>query len=314
MFSLPMLALAATAAPEPAKKRKQRRSGPPAPQTPLEEVERHLLAADLILINSSGGKDSQTALEETVNTCDRLGIARNKLVVVHADLGEVEWEGTKELAREQAEHYGLKFEVIRYRTKGTHQEITLLEHIVKRGRWPDTNNRYCTSDFKRNPITRVVTKYAKLAGWRKKLALCPGQRKFRVVNVLGMRAAESSARRLLPNWELNKGGSGTLREVHNWLPIFKLSHAEVWDRIHASGVRYHRAYDLGMPRLSCCFCIFSPRSALILAGQHNRQLLRKYAAAETQMGHQFTQKVSIREVLAAVEAGEGAGAVDDWEM
>lgn len=32
--------------------------------------------------------------------------------------------------------------------------------------------------------------------------------------------------------------------------------------------------DLGMPRLSCCFCIFSPRSALLLAGKHNPGLRR----------------------------------------
>lgn len=309
MFSLPMLALAATAAPEPAKKRKQRRSGPPAPQTPLEEIERHLLAADLILINSSGGKDSQTALEETVNTCDRLGIARNKLVVVHADLGEVEWEGTKELAREQAEHYGLDFRTVEYQSiEG--KTRTLLEHFIRRGKWSDSENRYCTSDFKRNPIMRVMTALAAERGWSRRLK--PGQKRFRIVNVMGMRAAESTARRLLPNWSENTLATNGVKEVHNWLPIFKLSTQEVWDRIHASGVRYHRAYDLGMPRLSCCFCVFASRSALIVAGHHNPALLRKYAAAEEQMGHQFRANLSIRDVLRAVEAGEGGGAAEDW--
>ena len=33
---------------------------------------------------------------------------------------------------------------------------------------------------------------------------------------------------------------------------------DVWARIKASGVEHHKAYDLGMSRLSCCFCVFAP--------------------------------------------------------
>jgi len=71
------------------------------------------------------------------------------------------------------------------------------------------------------------------------------------------------------------------RTVDVWLPIHSWTADQVWQRIHASGVRHHPAYDLGMPRLSCCFCIFSPRSALLLAGKHNPQLLAEYVAVET---------------------------------
>lgn len=297
----------------PAKKKKQRRTGEPAPQTPRAEIEAQLLTADLIVINSSGGKDSQTALEEVVRTADRLGIPRSKLLVVHADLGEVEWPGTLELAREQAQHYGLRFEVEHYRTKNKERR-TLLEHIVLRGRWPDSNNRYCTSDFKRNPISRVFTRHAHRHYGRRVSKLPAGRTRFKVVNVLGMRAAESSARRLLPNWQANTANTNPIKEVWNWLPIFDLSTAEVWDRIKASGVRHHWAYDLGMPRLSCCFCIFSPRAALIIAGRHNRDLLVKYVEAERAMGHTFRQNISLAEVLAAVDAGEQVEKVDDWEM
>jgi len=297
----------------PKKKAKQRRSGEPAPQTPRAECERHLLTADLIVINSSGGKDSQTALEEVVKTCDRLGIPRSKLLVVHADLGEVEWKGTLELAREQAQHYGIRFEVESYRSEKKERR-TLLEHIILRGMWPDSVNRYCTSDFKRNPICRVFTRHAHAHYGRRVSKLPAGRTRFKVVNCLGMRAAESDARRLLPNWVANKANTNPIKEVWNWLPIFDLSTAEVWDRIKASGVRHHWAYDLGMPRLSCCFCIFSPRAALILAGKHNRDLLVKYVAAEKQMGHTFRQNISLAEVLAAVDAGEKVERVDDWEM
>jgi len=129
---------------------KHNRSGEPAPRTPLSVIEPDLVAADLILINTSGGKDSQTMLEEVVRTARRLRIPKQKLVVVHADLGVVEWPGTRELAQEQTKHYGLRFEVVKYKNaEGEHHD--LLEHILERGMWPDSQSRYCTSNFQAIP-------------------------------------------------------------------------------------------------------------------------------------------------------------------
>ena len=291
--------------------KRQSRNGEPAPRTSLAVIEAELVTADLILISSSGGKDSQTALEEVVRTVNRLHIPKHKLVVVHADLGVVEWPGTRELAREQAEHYGLHFEVVKYKNaKGEHHD--LLEHVLERGMWPDSQNRYCTSNFKRGPVQTLMTRYAQAAGRRHRLK--PGQRKYRIVNCLGMRVEESPARGLLPDWTFNTPASNGLREVFNWLPILDLTKEEVWSRIRVSGVRHHWAYDLGMPRLSCCFCIFSPKAALLLAGKHNRELLLRYVEAERKMKHTFRYGFSLAEVLAAVDANQQPGPVPDWEM
>jgi hypothetical protein len=89
---------------------------------------------------------------------------------------------------------------------------------------------------------------------------------------------------------------------------------EVWDRIRASGVRHHPAYDLGMPRLSCCFCIYSPRSALLLAGKHNPGLLADYVAVEREIGHRFRVELPLAEVQRALEEGEEPGPIHDWVM
>ena len=77
-----------------------------APTTP------DLSSYDRILVNSSAGKDSQAMLDYLVELADSQGVSRDRIVVVHCDLGRVEWQGTLELAREQAEHYGLRFEVV----------------------------------------------------------------------------------------------------------------------------------------------------------------------------------------------------------
>ena len=79
----------------------------------------------------------------------------------------------------------------------------------------------------------------------------------------------------------------TKRHVDEWLPIHAWTARQVRERIHESGVPHHWAYDIGMPRLSCRFCIFAPAAALITAGYYNRELLADYAGVERRTGHTF---------------------------
>lgn len=61
-------------------------------------VEPTLTDFDIILVNTSGGKDSQTMLRKLARLAAAAGVT-DRVVVVHADLGRVEWAGTKDLAR-----------------------------------------------------------------------------------------------------------------------------------------------------------------------------------------------------------------------
>jgi 3'-phosphoadenosine 5'-phosphosulfate sulfotransferase (PAPS reductase)/FAD synthetase len=103
------------------------------------------------------------------------------------------------------------------------------------------------------------------------------------------------------------------RTVINWLPVFAWSIEEVWADIRASGIPHHPAYDLGMPRLSCIFCVFSSRPALILAGKHNPELLAEYVAVEKRISHRFRNDQSIAEIAEAIERGEEPGPITTWE-
>src|SRR5271168_1848215 len=104
-----------------------------------------------IVINSSGGKDSQAMLDFVGQQCDDARVPRQRVVVAHADLGRVEWPGTRELAEEQAKHYGLTFHTVRRR------QGDLLEHIAERGMFPSPTARFCTSDHKRAQVHRLFT-------------------------------------------------------------------------------------------------------------------------------------------------------------
>jgi 3'-phosphoadenosine 5'-phosphosulfate sulfotransferase (PAPS reductase)/FAD synthetase len=243
-----------------------------------------------IVINSSGGKDSQTALLHVMKAVREQGVDPRRVVVSHQCLGAMEWPGTLDLVRLQAKIYGLRLEISKYRNKDL-VEMSLLEYVKKRGKWPDSQNRYCTSDHKRGPGGRILTRLAREA---------PGP----ILNIFGFRAEESPARAKKKAFARNARMSTERREVWDWLPIHEWTESEVWESIHGSGVPYHFAYDLGMPRLSCVFCIFAPRDALLLAGIHNPALLDLYCDVELAIGHTFQNGRSINSIRDAIMAGE----------
>lgn len=273
---------------------------------------------DWLLVASSGGKDSQAMIDHVVELADAEGLPRERIVVVHCDLGRVEWEGTSDLAAAQAAHYGLRFERVS-RPQG--DLLTQVEHMKF---WPRPSTRYCTSDHKRAQIYKVMTR---LAGeYRARLGKKQRgekRRPCRILNAMGMRAEESPNRAKLSPFERDEAASNGRRTVDAWLPLHTWTTAQVWERIRASGVPHHRAYDLGMKRLSCCFCIFAPESALMIAGHHNRPLLAEYVRVEQKIGHAFrgskTKKFHlavIQDRLAAGEIPGAATAADDgcWNM
>jgi 3'-phosphoadenosine 5'-phosphosulfate sulfotransferase (PAPS reductase)/FAD synthetase len=251
---------------------------------------------DYIVLNSSAGKDSQTMLRHVVEAATAAGV-KHRVIVVHADLGRVEWPGCPQLAKVQTGHYGVRFEVVK-RAKGD-----LLDQVRGRGKWPSSSCRYCTSDQKRDQIATLLTRLSREAG-----------RPVRILNCLGMRAEESPSRAKYTPFQRDARHSNSKRIVDRWLPIHSWSVGDVWDSIHQSRVPHHYAYDLGMPRLSCCFCIFSPRAALLLAGKHNRELLEEYVQIEREIKHQFRQGQPIEAIAEALAAGQEAGAVADWKM
>lgn len=296
---------------------------------PIIDPANALADYDLVVINSSAGKDSQAMLDYLVKIADEQGYPREKLVVAHADLGRVEWQGTKELAKEQADHYGLRFEM-QHREQGD-----LLDHIEERGMFPDSARRYCTSDHKRGQVGKILTKLADEIRAADPVTFNRGYtneidaegnkfrkqkgRPIKILNAMGIRAKESRARAKKNPFEWNKGASGGFsKQVWNWLPIFNWTLENVWKWIKESGVRYHPAYDLGMPRLSCVFCVFAPKSALMIAGKHNPELLDEYVRVEAKIGHDFRHGFKIASIKEALDKGEaalvGAEDITDWNM
>lgn len=280
--------------------------------------------AHWVAVSSSGGKDSVVSLDVVAELLREMGML-DKLVVIHADLGEMEWPGTKVLAKRQADRYGARFEVVSRiggvaaKTGKTYEKGEvfgdILDYTRHRGMWPDAGARFCTSEFKRGPIGRVFTKL--VGEWRSSRGLNPRGRKggvCRIVDVMGLRGEESPKRKKRPVFEVRKDNGRV--HIDTWLPIKDWLTTHVWAHIERRELESHPAYVLGMPRLSCVFCVFAPKAALVLAGKANPELLRKYVEVEKEIDHRFRNDMAIAEVLTAVELDEEvdtSGLAGEWE-
>jgi len=259
------------------------------PVTELATVSELAARGAFFALNDSGGKDSQAM---RLRVCAALGGFRVELAVVHATLGEVEWPGALEHARDGAERRGLPFIVARAR-RGLLQMVTE-RHATRPGvpSWPSAKHRQCTSDLKRGPITREVRRYAKSRG----LNL--------VVNCLGLRAEESSNRARKPalvrNTELSVAG----REWWDWLPIHHLTTEEVFETIARHGEAPHPAYAAGNERLSCVFCILGSARDARNGAVHNPELFARYVEMERATGYTAHQSRRSLEEVAGLTVEE----------
>lgn len=228
----------------------------------------------LFVANHSGGKDSQAMLIQLMGM-----VPKEQLIVVHASLGEAEWEGALEHAQQQADAAGLPFIV----AKSVKTFFEMVEHRFKvrpgpnSPCWPSASNRQCTSDLKRGPIQREVRRYAKARGIKL------------IVSCMGMRAQESPARSKLQVFKKNEDQSVAGREWYEWLPIHAMRREEVFSTIRGAGQEPHWAYAAGNERLSCVFCIMGSPNDIANGARHRPELFAKCIEIEQRTGYTMHQ-------------------------
>lgn len=243
------------------------------------EIDSLIERGALFVINHSAGKDSQ-AMAAVL----RARVPAEQLLVVHADLGRVEWGGN--LEHIQATTGGLPIIVARNLNKD------FIQMVEKRGAFPSPSIRQCTSDLKRDPIEREVRRYLK----------ANPQFGGLVVNCMGIRAQESTARSRQNPFRFNKRNSKAGREWYDWLPIFEWTEEQVFARIAAEGQEPHQAYAAGMSRLSCVFCIMASKSDLQTAARLNPELYAEYVALEERVGHTMNMAGKTLEEVTGIKA------------
>jgi len=231
----------------------------------------------LVFISHSGGKDSQAMYCHL-----RTFVPADQIVVVHANLGEVEWTGVMDHINDTIDH---ELNVVR-------AGKTLLEMVEHRFNtkpdvpsWPSPKHRQCTSDLKRNPIQKFIRATMKARG------------ATLAINAMGLRAEESSARSKRPVWSLNKTLSKAGRTVHDWNPIHHWLTAEVFNIIEQAGQSPFHAYAKGNERLSCVFCIMGCAGDLRNGAEQHPELLKKYIELEERTGYTMFPTGSLAEKI-----------------
>lgn len=232
----------------------------PAAVSQPDQIEALIARGALFVVNHSGGKDSQAMFAYVAAL-----VPAAQIVVVHADLGRVEWAGAQEHIR--ATVGDTPIHVCRARRD-------LLQMVAERGMFPSPSQRQCTSDLKRGPIEKTIRG---LVEARRALGL-PGA--DIVVNCMGMRAEESPGRAKLDSFKFSERNSKAGREWYDWLPIQDWLVGDVFAEIRAAGQEPHPVYAQGMSRFSCCFCVMASEHDLRTAARLNPSLYREYVELE----------------------------------
>lgn len=226
---------------------------------PLDPILDLINEGALFVANHSGGKDSQAM----TNWLLRL-VPASQLVVIHAHLPEVEWEGTEHHIRSTIGDAELHI---------VQAKKTFFEMVEHRKRFPSPSTRQCTSDLKRGPIQVKIN------------AICRERGFTKVVNCMGLRAEESSGRAKKEVFKLNKRASTSKRTQYDWLPIHEMTTAQVFESIKNHGQTPFYTYAQGMKRKSCCFCIMACKSDLQIAARLRPELFSRYVETEKRLGH-----------------------------
>lgn len=240
----------------------------------LPEIKILAARGAIFYVGHSGGKDSQAMYAAITKV-----VPHNQIRVIHADLGDIEHEGTKSHIKENISHdlmIAKAFDI-----SGNH--VDLFDMIRNRrtkldaqGKFdapafPSSAARFCTSDLKTGPIWREIRQDGHQL----------------VVNCVGIRGDESPARakKIAQRGSLNpnKKNTNSKREAYDWWPIADWSIDQVWSEISDAGQVPHPAYAAGNERLSCAFCIFGSRNDLRNAREQRPDLYKRYIDLEIEV-------------------------------
>ena len=269
----------------------------PAPNTAYvlkvdKQVQELIDSGALFVVNHSGGKDSQAMMIEVLKV-----VPAKQVLVVHATLGDAEWPGALEMARDQAAAAGVPFMI----AQATKSFFDMVEHRFATRpdapSFPSAKYRQCTSDLKRGPIEREIRRYTKEHGISK------------VVSCTGIRAQESAARAKINPFAKHEGQSIAGRDWYNWSPIHDMKTPQVFSTIAAAAQKPHWAYAAGNERLSCVFCIMGSKKDLQNGAKHNPQLAAKIIGLEKKTGYTMhMSRESLSDILKQSAAGAEAAA------
>ncbi len=232
---------------------------PPIRTAFADDAVNELLAKNApVAISVSGGKDSCALALATIDYLDYICHAGQR-ILIHADLGMVEWEDSLPTCQRLAEATGLELVVVKRGAGGMmerwesrwdanvkrYQELSCVKLILP---WSTPSMRFCTSELK----VAVITSYLKKR--------FPGKV---VVSANGIRRQESDGRKNAPVSKPQPKLATAAGLGLDWHAIAHWSEDDVWAIAKRKSFQMHEAYTrYHSSRVSCVFCIMGKASDL----------------------------------------------------
>lgn len=212
----------------------------------------HLLASNCVVAcGISGGKDGTAMALRVAQYLDLIGHTGPR-VLVHADLGRVEWKDSLPSCQRLADHLGWELMVVkraagdlmdrwqvRWRNNvARYADLSCVKLILP---WSTPAMRFCTSELKGSVIMSALRKRFPTSD---------------ICNVTGVRAQESSARKKMPISKVELKLQRKNTAGMSWNAIHGMEIEAVYQVIGDAGLALHEGYTkYGSSRISCAFCI-----------------------------------------------------------
>lgn len=214
-------------------------------------IETALDAAAPVFVGVSGGRDSQALAFRVCAHLDDVG-HRGARLLIHADLGRVEWRDSLPVFERLARLLDLELVVVR-RQAGDMMDRWLsrwasnvrryagLECVKLILPWSTAAPRFCTAELKSQVIAREI---------------CRRFPQGAVVSAVGIRREESARRARMPACKPDERTTRRSGAGHTWNPILGWRRGDVNDYVRSRGGQLHEAYRVfGSTRVSCAFCV-----------------------------------------------------------
>lgn len=252
------------------------------------QVDTMLARNAVVAVGVSGGKDSQACAIATAEYLDLIGHTGPR-ILVHSDLGTVEWSQSLPKCRELADMLGWELVVVRRQAGDMMQrwQVRWANNVERYNNlscvrlilpWSTPSMRFCTSELK----SAVIASYLKKRFKGKE-----------IINVTGIRRQESAGRQkaLIAKEDPRLAQKGIIGIT--WNPVIEWTIDQVKASVARRGIKLHEAYiTYGMTRVSCVFCIMSSMPDLIASTTcpANHDIYREMVSLEAVSTFAFQSK------------------------
>lgn len=250
------------------------------------EIENFIQSNCYVAFGISGGKDSGALALALNDYLDERNHPKENRVLIHSDLGVIEWPESQEWCQKTADKTGLELLTVRRkagdmiqrwetrweRNWNRYLNLECSKVILP---WSTPSMRFCTSELKTDVICSALKKR-----WPTGT----------ILSACGIRAEESANRAKAPIWKPQNKLRRKTNLGFDWNPLLHWTIQNVWDIHKEKNFPLHPAYNIfGASRVSCSFCIFSTGNDKLAALKQpaNHPAFLRLCQLETKSGFGF---------------------------